>query len=479
MVNKDGYQKLTNQEERIPLEIEFELTDFDAKPGASDKANEPERNEAYSPANLPAYGENIVKDLIRENEKKSTMRWAFMNMANSILGAGVIGQPFAIRNCGIIGGFLSYIVLVLLVDWTLRLIVINLTLSGKKTYQDAVEFAMGRKGRILVLLTNGLFAFGGCIGFCIIIGDTIPHVLQAFFHSTNYFLRRNVVITIVTIFISYPLSLQRNIAALSKASFLALVSMVVIVFCVIIRGPQLDSSLKGGKLSMSDIFISPAIFRGISVISFALVCHHNTSFIFFSIKNRSLQKFAVLTHISTFISMVFCMLMGYCGYSVFGDKTKGNILNNFPRDDLVINVARLCFGFNMLTTFPLEIFVLREVIATCLYGKSEQDETEAPPLSTRKLYVITTICVFTTMSISLTTCNLGALFELIGATTASTMAYILPPYTNLILSKEVKALRDKVPHYLCIAFGFMIMIISSTQTIVQAFNGSGENHCEL
>lgn len=479
MPKNDGYSRLEEQSERIPLELEFELVDFDAKPGASDETEENDSNEAKASSSNSAIDESMVINLLRDNDKKSTMRWAFMNMANSILGAGVVGQPFAIRNCGIIGGILAYIILVLLVDWTLRLIVINLTLAGKKTYQDTVEFALGRKGRILVLLSNGLFAFGGCIGFCIIIGDTIPHFLQSIFHSSNFFFRRNVVITIVTLFISYPLSLQRNIAALSKASFLALISMVVIVFSVVVQGPRVDMSLKGGKWSLTDIFISSAIFRGISVISFALVCHHNTSFIFFSIKNRSLQKFARLTHISTFISMIFCMLMGYSGYSVFRDKTKGNILNNFPQDDLVINIARLCFGFNMLTTFPLEIFVLRDVIAAFLYGKKEEDETEAPPLSTRKLFIITTVCVVSTMSISLTTCNLGALFELIGATTASTMAYILPPYTNLVLSKEANTFRQRVPHYLCIFFGFMVMIVSSTQTIIEVVKGSDQRHCEL
>lgn len=168
MPKNDGYSRLEEQSERIPLELEFELVDFDAKPGASDETEENDSNEAKASSSNSAIDESMVINLLRDNDKKSTMRWAFMNMANSILGAGVVGQPFAIRNCGIIGGILAYIILVLLVDWTLRLIVINLTLAGKKTYQDTVEFALGRKGRILVLLSNGLFAFGGCIGFCII-----------------------------------------------------------------------------------------------------------------------------------------------------------------------------------------------------------------------------------------------------------------------------------------------------------------------
>lgn len=416
----------------------------------------------------------FVDDVIRENKKKSTMRWAFMNMANSILGAGVIGQPIAVKNCGIVGAIIAYVALFILVDWTLRLIVVNLTLAGKKTYQDTVAFSMGKYGKIAVLIANGLFAFGGCIGFCIIIGDTLPHVLRAFTHQNSAFLSRRSIITIVTLFISYPLALQRNIAALSKASFLSLISMVIIVFTVIIRGPEIHA--KRDPLTWEDILVSPRIFRGISVISFALVCHHNTSFIYFSIKNRSLRKFNRLTHISTSISVIFCMIMGFSGFAAFGQDIKGNILNNFSADDKAVNVARLCFGFNMLTTFPLELFVLRDVMASFLVGNQSNGDPNV--LSKKNHFIITTILVFGTMSISLVTCNLGAIFELIGATTASMMAYILPPWVNLLLTRD-KTFRQKLPYFACIAFGFSIMLISSIQTILDTVKGNGQDQCEL
>jgi len=35
----------------------------------------------------------------------------------------------------------------------------------------------------------------------------------------------------------------------------------------------------------------------------------------------------------------------------------GNILNNFPSDNGIVNLARFCFGFNCFTTLPLELFV--------------------------------------------------------------------------------------------------------------------------
>jgi sodium-coupled neutral amino acid transporter 11 len=56
------------------------------------------------------------------------------------------------------------------------------------------------------------------------------------------------------------------------------------------------------------------------------------------------------------MSLVCCLLMAVTGFLVFTDKTQGNILNNFAPDDLIINIARFCFGANMSTTSKLHLF---------------------------------------------------------------------------------------------------------------------------
>lgn len=64
-------------------------------------------------------------------------------------------------------------------------------------------------------------AFGGMIAFCIIVGDTIPHVMAAIFPSLQnmHFLwlltDRRAVIVVFILGVSYPLSLYRDIAKAS------------------------------------------------------------------------------------------------------------------------------------------------------------------------------------------------------------------------------------------------------------------------
>lgn len=68
---------------------------------------------------------------------------------------------------------------------------------------------------------------------------------------------------------------------------------------------------------------------------------HNSLLIYGSLKKPTLDRFARVTHYSTGISMIACMAMALAGFLTFGDKTQGNVLNNFPTDNIMVNVARL------------------------------------------------------------------------------------------------------------------------------------------
>lgn len=64
--------------------------------------------------------------------------------------------------------------------------------------------------------------------FCVILGDTIPRVLQSVLPSDpgsflSFLSSRQFVVIVLTVGVSFPLSLYRDIEKLSKASALALV----------------------------------------------------------------------------------------------------------------------------------------------------------------------------------------------------------------------------------------------------------------
>jgi solute carrier family 38 (sodium-coupled neutral amino acid transporter), member 11 len=152
------------------------------------------------------------------NRPKSSLRSAMSNMANSIIGAGIIGQPYALKQAGLLTGVTLLIILTIVVDWTIRLIVINSKLSGRDSFQGSVEHCFGRMGLIAISVTQWAFAFGGMIAFGVIVGDSIPPVLEAVWPGMKevpvlgILANRRGIIFIFIMGISWPLSLYRDIA---------------------------------------------------------------------------------------------------------------------------------------------------------------------------------------------------------------------------------------------------------------------------
>ncbi|EEP80729.1 conserved hypothetical protein [Uncinocarpus reesii 1704] len=419
--------------------------------------------EAPSVTLATADSDFLPEEHLESARPKSNLRNAFMNMANSIIGAGIIGQPYAFRQAGMLMGCILLVALTCTVDWTIRLIVVNSKLSGADSFQSTVEFCFGRPGLIAISIAQWAFAFGGMIAFCIIVGDTIPHVLAALFPKLKelpflwLLTDRRAVIVLFVLGISYPLSLYRDIAKLAKASAFALISMLVIVVAVITQGVRLEPDLKGPI--KGSLFVNSGFFQAVGVISF----DHNSLLIYGSLKKPTLDRFALVTHYSTGISMVMCLIMAFAGFLTFGSKTKGNVLNNFPADNILVNIARLCFGLNMLATLPLEAFVCRSVMTTFYFP----DE----PYNVSRHLIFTTSLVVTSVVLALITCDLGSVLELIGATSACVLAYILPPLCFIKLSAQ--SWKAKIPAVLCIVFGVSVLCISVLQAMVKIIRQEG------
>ncbi|KAF3765831.1 hypothetical protein M406DRAFT_339173 [Cryphonectria parasitica EP155] len=421
-------------------------------------------------ANSPWAGEFEDVHSWAESERqrpKSGLRSAFMNMANSIIGAGIIGQPYAFRQAGLLSGIILLIGLTVVVDWTICLIVVNSKLSGANSFQGTVEKCFGRSGLIAISLAQWLFAFGGMVAFGVVVGDTIPHVLAAIWPGLRdvpvlgLLTDRRAAIVVFVLGVSFPLTLYRDIAKLAKASTLALISMMIILVTVMVQG-ILTPSAERGSFSTPLLTINSGIFQAIGVISFAFVCHHNSLLIYGSLKTPTIDRFSRVTHFSTGVSMLACMLIALAGFLTFGDRTLGNVLNNFPADNVMVNLARLCFGLNMLTTLPLEAFVCREVMLNYYFP--------GEPFNMNMHLILSTSLVVSAMVLSLATCDLGSVFELVGATSACAMAYILPPLCYIKLTS--RSWKTYVAMAI-VAFGCCVMVISTFQAVGKMIKGEG------
>ncbi|KAI9463655.1 transmembrane amino acid transporter protein-domain-containing protein [Lactarius psammicola] len=401
------------------------------------------------PDGVSAYADVDLDELAAKQSSGGGILNSIANMSNSILGAGL---PYAMSRAGFVTGLLLLVVLCYVTDWTILLIVTNAKLSGTNSYIGIMNRSFGSSGRAAVSFFQFSFAFGANS----VAGDTIPHVILSIFPDLpsvpvlSLFADRRFIIVLCTIGVSYPLSLYRDIHKLSIASSFALCGMIIIVGSVIFEGPLVSPLLRGDP-SKRFSFIEPGIFQAIGVISFAFT--------------PTLDRFATVTHVSTLLSFVACATMAVSGYVVFTDRTQGNILNNFSPSDTLINVARFCFGLNMFSTLPLELFVCREVIEQYFFSHEA--------FSMQRHVFFTTVIIFSSMLISLMTCDLGVTLEITGGVSATALAYIFPAACFLKLS-SARDLRTTLPSYLCVAFGVVVMVLSLVLALQNAWTTAGE-----
>jgi solute carrier family 38 (sodium-coupled neutral amino acid transporter), member 11 len=268
-----------------------------------------------------------VKNGAEEGGDDSDIMWASLNFTNSIVGAGLIGMPYAIEKCGFLIGVIMMVVIafivrhsaILLIDCGMKMDAMDLeVLCGK---------VMGKYGYFLALGAMFVFAYGAQIAYMVIIGDTLPVVLKSIFPAAE--IERNVVIVTVATCIILPLCLLKSIASLSYASGLSIFANIILVIIVCIRGPIAEHERHINEINGDFQLSNSSLFAGIGAMSFTFVCQHNSFLIFRSLKNPTRENwYKVATYAMSF-ALLICLVMGIAGYLSFFDFTKGNILNDF------------------------------------------------------------------------------------------------------------------------------------------------------
>lgn len=127
----------------------------------------------------------------------------------------------------------------------------------------------------------------------------------------------------------------------------------------------------------------------------AFICHHNSFLIYGSLEQPTQARWAQITHVSVGSALIISAVFAVSGYTTFTGYTQGkgwrtqltawffvfllskrlhqslrvltfagDIFENYCKDDNLATFGRFCFGLSIITTFPLECFVTREVSDT-------------------------------------------------------------------------------------------------------------------
>mmetsp|Transcript_15111 Transcript_15111/g.32799 ORF Transcript_15111/g.32799 Transcript_15111/m.32799 type:complete len:632 (+) Transcript_15111:106-2001(+) len=307
-------------------------------------------------------------------KKKSSILGASSNLVNSIVGAGIIGIPYALRMSGLWAGVLLLLLVAVLTDKSLRILIEQASFHPKlghlniHTFEDLASYPFGKVGSGFVLFNMFICAYGAMVAYLLIIKDTVPTVM-GFEHGTHLW-ERNLIVIATSLFIMVPLSMQRDMASLSFTSALSVTADMILVLFIAAFSPIKENVAANGGIGeiLKNDGINSTLFVGLGILSTAMACQHSAFIVANSLENKSRQRWRWVTHQSIALSAALCLVLGICGYLGFLDMTQGDVLNNFPLDSMQANAARVLLAFTMFFTYPMESFVARHVLIMLVHN---------------------------------------------------------------------------------------------------------------
>jgi len=358
-------------------------------------------------------------------EAKSSIGGCAANLANAIVGSGVVGIAFAVRQAGLWMGVVLVILCALLTDQSLRLLMSTAKHAHTATYERVAEAAFGTAGFRFVALNMFLMAAGAMVSYLMIVKDTLPVVL-----GLTDAARQRAVLFLLSIGIILPLSCQRDMARLAKTSSVSVLLDTILVAIVAWQAPW---KTRIAEYGWQDVFVHDVahwdtLFMGLGVLSFAFVCQHSAFLIAGSLDNPTTSRWAQVTKRAVTFCGLLALASGIFGYVGYGDQTTGNILNNLPLNGPA-NMARLLLGTTMLLVYPMESFVARHVIISLFFQGSSAHEgnDDSVILQRADRRVLLTSALWAAAFVTAVLANsLGSVLAVTGAIGGSSLSYIGP-----------------------------------------------------
>ncbi|EDV26649.1 uncharacterized protein TRIADDRAFT_23041 [Trichoplax adhaerens] len=382
-----------------------------------------------------------------KDEETGSMASSIFNILNTIIGAGIIGIPYSFRLAGLGLGIIILTLVAIISDYGLIMLIKAGTITDENSYRGVMTAAFGKPGHVIALLTQFLYPFIALMGYCVVVGDIFTKVFRLFGDDGNLLTNRQFVISAAMLLIMGPLCYMKKISKLGWVKLIRFeFSFYIIVLCVY---RYLESQ--------SIQFAAPKVPQALAIMQFTFVCHYNIFIVYRFMKKKSEERISRACHTAVGISYLLCLVLGIAGYLTFLDATQADILQNYCVHDVLVNVARICYGISVMTIYPLDCFACREV---SLFPDR--------PKSTLRRVVITTCVILGSLPVPLITSCLGTVLELNGSLTAAPIGFIFPAACYLKIAKGSLISPSKLAAGFIVVLGTFASFLGTIYAIIGA-----------
>jgi len=420
---------------------------------------------------------------------KTTFLQCVFNLANILMGVGLLGLPFAFAKSGYFGGtfaILSFAV----VCWKTS-ILIGRELNGDprplsffadsppwdtelspgsdpmarmrkpiRSFPDIAREAFGNKGAVILGIVLYFELFSCLAIFIVSIGDHL-HELFPLIPVTTHMLG-------FTIISALPVIVFRTAGLLSYLSLVGTVATICLVLAVV-ASFFIEGDVTGDLASKSELdnthdttlfhrlWNTGGLNAAFGLVAYCFSGHAIVPSIFNSMERP--QDFERVVNVTFLIVVGACLAIGLSGYTMFGDFVLDQItlsLNQnssavYTMDILTWLMILTAFSKLTLTMFPLAMG-FEEIVAPYISSDSSMLVVGA---------IIKMVLLFGALAMALFVPSFSALCSMVGMVCTMTVSVIFPAGAYLRLFWPKLSLIERILYWILVIVGIAMAVVGT------------------
>jgi len=429
---------------------------------------------------IASHAESTMTNKEREGMHKASLFSCVVNLANSIIGAGILGLPHGMKECGLALGIMVMSICCLMSTFSLHLLAqcahfFHLRGQPSSFYAVAVEAIP--KWSIITDIAVVINCFANGVTYLIVVGDLMPDVMDfmsqhVIHHSVGVGQNRRLWV-LVAFAVVTPLSCLPRLDSLRFTStlsmvFIAFVTVMVVLYKIAPDGmdpcDHLDGSHSGECAEVG--FPETKMFnwaseclKAITVFIFCFTCQQNMFTVCNEISDPSPRRYDLSIFGSQGFALLVYLVVSVCSYYTYGDRIDSDMLKSYPVT-AVVTVARTCIALLVCFAYPLQAHPSRrsalslwEQYHSWQRGRKveaaedcedcEEEDCDSVITEATKLFrywSVTILFLVGSLAVALAVSNLGVALAISGGTASTLVCYIVPGicYYNIYSEPHLK-----------------------------------------
>ena len=339
-----------------------------------------DKNSDYDPQ-YEKYIENPEDEdgqgLDKEIQGKDSIKASGAQIANTIMGAGILSIPIIMRYLGLFLGIIFILSLALCTLFSVFILIRCHEITGKNGFSMLGKITMGKFGSILIKVIIIINNLGFCIAYFRIFGEVFQTIIQGFISPDSFWANNwhNFIYIIFCSFIMFYFIFIKNISALKKVAYMGVSAVLlfslglIFLFFHKLFHHYLDSNISWKFLKPNCSFSEA--FHAIPSVFLAFLFQFNVFPIYLSLKEKNLDSMMKATKIGVGYSLSIFLIVGIIGFLLYGLNMNETLLECLSQDmtqfrnisgfiKFLIIIISISFVTTCLTSFPILFLSLRE-----------------------------------------------------------------------------------------------------------------------